>query len=344
MPEVQMLIFITQTSAPTGIRTRDLSRRGFSVVAPEVAVPGKTTAVLVTLHGRAENGTLDPLNVTVRLETQDAENDVKLLTTASQMITGYGIIPLKIPSSPATHCTLHTTVGCLGNDECTAKSHSVIRLLGPVRDVIVRPARHHYKPGETITFWILALDHDLRLVRNELAYVALSDPAGTKVAIWDQLSLDEGVRKLSAIIASSAHSGTWRIEARCGGGSASVDLNVGTGANSPTSAAPAAEQHYVELRFADSMRRRYKPGLPFVGRVEAMSTEKKVRVRVKLYDDKTDIYSQDIDMSTGEGGFIVPTVMADAPFVNLQVFIDTHINNDPLWLNMGKLHFHAYKG
>lgn len=60
---------------------------GFSVVAPEVAVPGKTTAVLVTLHGRAE-GPLDPLNVTVRLETQDDDNDVKLLTTASQMITG----------------------------------------------------------------------------------------------------------------------------------------------------------------------------------------------------------------------------------------------------------------
>ncbi|CAG9787113.1 unnamed protein product [Diatraea saccharalis] len=176
-------------------------------------------------------------------------------------MNSYGIIPLKIPSSPATHCTLHTTVGCLGNDECTAKSHSIIRLLGPVRDVIVRPARHHYKPGET------TLDHDLRLVREELAYVALSDPAGTKVAIWDQLSLDEGVRKLTAILASSAHSGIWKIEARCGGGSARVDLNIGTGVNSPTSAAPAAEQHYVELRFADSMRRRYKPGLPFVGRV-----------------------------------------------------------------------------
>lgn len=36
------------------------------------------------------------------------------------------------------------------------------------------------------------MDHDLRLVRGELAYIALSDPAGTKVAIWEQLSLDEG--------------------------------------------------------------------------------------------------------------------------------------------------------
>ncbi|XP_047517384.1 C3 and PZP-like alpha-2-macroglobulin domain-containing protein 8 [Pieris napi] len=290
---------------------------GFSVVAPEVAVPGKTTAVLVTLHGR-EGAELDPLNVTVKLETQDTHNEVKLLMTASQMITGYGIIPLKIPLSPASHCTLHTTVGCAGIEDCTAKSHSVIKLLGPVRDVIVRPARHHYRPGETITFWILALDHDLRLVRNELAYVALKNPAGTKVAIWEQLSLDEGVRKLTAIIAAGAQAGTWTIEAICGGGSAHVELSVGSGPGASTPATPAAEQHSVELKFADSMRRRYKPGLPFVGRVEAVSTEKRVRVRVKLYDDETDIYSQDIDMSTGEGGFIVPTVMADAPFVNLQ--------------------------
>ncbi|CAG4969869.1 unnamed protein product [Parnassius apollo] len=243
---------------------------GFSVVAPEVAVPGKTTAVLVTLHGRADNETVDPLNVTVRLETQDAENEVKLLTTASQMIIGYGIISLKIPASPATHCTLHTTVGCVGSDECTAKSHSVIRLLGPVRDVIVRPARHHYRPGETITFWILALDHDLRLVRGEIAYVALSDPAGTKVAIWDQLSMEEGVRKLSAALASGARSGVWRIEAKCGGASARVDLTVGAGLGGSSATAPAAEQHYVELRFADSMRRRYKPGLPFVGRARPL--------------------------------------------------------------------------
>ncbi|XP_050680275.1 C3 and PZP-like alpha-2-macroglobulin domain-containing protein 8 [Leptidea sinapis] len=303
-------IYLTTTSASN-------CTTGFSVVTPEVAVPGKTTAVLVTLHGRAGDE-LEPLNVTVKLETRDVNNDVKLLTTASQMITGYGIIPLKIPSSPATHCTLHTTVGCIGNEECTAKSHSIIKLLGPVRDVIVRPARHHYKPGETITFWILALDHDLRLVRGEVAYVTFSDPAGTKVVVWDQLSLEEGVRKLSSIIASGARSGNWRIDAKVGGGSSRVDINVGSGVGVTAPAVPAAEQHYVELKFADSMRRRYKPGLPFVGRVEAVSTEKEVRVRVKLYDNSTDIYSQDIDMSTGEGGFIVPTVLADSPYINLQ--------------------------
>ncbi|KOB63955.1 Uncharacterized protein OBRU01_24668 [Operophtera brumata] len=88
-------------------------------------------------------------------------------------------------------------------------------------------------------------------------------------------SLSPGVRKLSAILANGARSGTWRIEARCGGGSAEVDMVVGNGVGPTSSAAPAAEQHYVELRFADSMRRRYKPGLPFVGRVRSTVIFKK---------------------------------------------------------------------
>ncbi|KAK4883016.1 hypothetical protein RN001_006335 [Aquatica leii] len=44
---------------------------GFSVVAPELAVPGKTTAVLVTLHGPTS---VRPLNVTLRL-IQDSLNE-----------------------------------------------------------------------------------------------------------------------------------------------------------------------------------------------------------------------------------------------------------------------------
>lgn len=45
----------------------------------------------------------------------------------------------------------------------------------------------------SVTFWVLALDHDLRLPKNVLGSVALKDAAGTKVALWDQISLDEGM-------------------------------------------------------------------------------------------------------------------------------------------------------
>lgn len=72
---------------------------------------------------------------------------------------------------------------------------------------------------------------------------------------------------MNAVLAAGARTGIWHIEARCGGSSAKVELTVGTSTGPTPSASPAAEQHYVELRFADSMRRRYKPGLPFVGRV-----------------------------------------------------------------------------
>lgn len=55
--------------------------------------------------------------------------------------------------------------------------------------------------------------------------------------------------------------------------------------------------------------------------VEAMSTEKSVRVRVKVYDNSTSIYSQDIEISAGEGTFVVPAIMADSHVIALQVSI-----------------------
>lgn len=44
----------------------------------------------------------------------------------------------------------------------------------------------------TVSFWVLALDHDLQIAADALATVSIKDPAGTKVALWCQISLDEG--------------------------------------------------------------------------------------------------------------------------------------------------------
>jgi hypothetical protein len=52
--------------------------------------------------------------------------------------------------------------------------------------------------------------------------------------------------------------------------------------------------------------------------VEAVSTEKSVRVRVKVYDNTTAIYSQDIEITSGEGTFTVPAILADSEVITLQ--------------------------
>lgn len=57
----------------------------------------------------------------------------------------------------------------------------------------------------------------------------------------------------------------------------------------------------------------------YILQVEAMSTEKSVRVRVKVYDNTTSIYSQDIEISNGEGTFLVPAILADSDVIHLQV-------------------------
>lgn len=53
------------------------------MVAPELAVPGKTTAVLVTLHGPTR-----PVNITLRLMGDGAEELNQQLVETTQEITG----------------------------------------------------------------------------------------------------------------------------------------------------------------------------------------------------------------------------------------------------------------
>lgn len=53
-----------------------------------------------------------------------------------------------------------------------------------------------------------------------------------------------------------------------------------------------------------------------------MSTEKSVRVRVKVYDNTTSIYSQDIEITAGEGTFTVPAILADSDIITLQVTLN----------------------
>ncbi|KAF5292759.1 hypothetical protein FQR65_LT11167 [Abscondita terminalis] len=289
---------------------------GFSVVAPELAVPGKTTAVLITLHGPT---TVRPLNVTLRLLQDSTEENIFQQTIeTTQEIKGHGILPLEIPAEANGNFVLQTLVNCTTTEACELQSSSQMRLVGPVRDVIIRPAKHAYKPGEIVSFWVLALNHDLQIAENTIATISIKDPAGTKVAVWYQVPLDEGIKAFSIPLSEYARLGRWLVHVEVESTEFTAPIEVSPGAGTGLPDVAAAEEHYVELRFGREMRRRYKPGLPFVGKVEAMSTEKSVRVRVKVYDNSTSIYSQDIEISAGEGTFVVPAIMADSEVIALQ--------------------------
>jgi hypothetical protein len=43
-----------------------------------------------------------------------------------------------------------------------------------------------------VFFWVLALDHDLRVATDIIGSVFVRNPAGTKVALWEEVALDEG--------------------------------------------------------------------------------------------------------------------------------------------------------
>lgn len=64
-------------------------RRGLSVVTPELAAPGRTTAVLVTLHGPDAT---QATNVTLRLVSDRVEEVTQLLAEVSREIRGKNLL------------------------------------------------------------------------------------------------------------------------------------------------------------------------------------------------------------------------------------------------------------
>jgi hypothetical protein len=71
-------------------------------------------------------------------------------------------------------------------------------------------------------------------------------------------------------LSEEAQLGNWQIQVQVEAAVFTSELNVslvdGT-SGVPVPEVAMAEEHYVELRFGHEMRRLYKPGLPFVGKV-----------------------------------------------------------------------------
>jgi hypothetical protein len=79
-----------------------------------------------------------------------------------------------------------------------------------------------------------------------------------------------GVQKFFVALSSTASPGPWTLGVEVDDTVFSYSLNVSSSRGSQDPLTPdlvIAEEHFVELRFASEMRRRYKPGLPFVGKV-----------------------------------------------------------------------------
>lgn len=133
---------------------------------------------------------------------------------------------------------------------------------------------------------MLALDHDLQIAGGSIGTVSVKDPVGTKVALWDQVPLDEGninyiserrmsklkvsfigVKAFSLPLSEYVRSGKWLLHVEVESTEFSAPIEVAQGASNSFTDVAVAEEHYVELRFGREMRRRYKPGLPFSGKV-----------------------------------------------------------------------------
>uniref|UniRef100_A0A8D9A5S6 C3 and PZP-like alpha-2-macroglobulin domain-containing protein 8 n=1 Tax=Cacopsylla melanoneura TaxID=428564 RepID=A0A8D9A5S6_9HEMI len=295
------------------------ARPPMTVLGPEVAIPGQISAVQVTLHDTLEH------NVTLIFSCPKTSNSEPLAQNTVK-IQEHGTITLAIPCQVSGLCLLETLLDCPlplleaeSRANCSGLVSAPVRVVGSVRDVIIRPAAGHYHPGDELSFWVLALDRDLRIASDVLANIYVRDPSGIKVKLWEQILFTTGgAKQYSLSLSPYARFGLWTLEVVIEGEIFSRQVNVSSQTFSTNQKIAIAQRHYVELRFMSEMKKSYKPGLPFVGMIESVSSEKSIRVRVKVLDDITAIYSQDIEMVKGEGMFVVPAIISDSDHIVIQ--------------------------
>lgn len=100
--------------------------------------------------------------------------------------------------------------------------------------------------------------------------VSVKNPKGTRVALWDDVPSGRGNDPFRFALNELAAVGEWTVEVAAEGATFSAAVNVSTarGAGDPPKREQTiAEEHFVELRFGREMRHKYKPGLPFLGKV-----------------------------------------------------------------------------
>lgn len=118
-------------------------------------------------------------------------------------------------------------------------------------------------------FWLLPLDHYLRIADDVTMDVRVDNPKGTRAALWDDVPSSRG-GPFRFALSELAAVGEWTVEVAAEGATfrAAVNVSNGRGADDPPKREQTiAEEHFVELRFGREMRHKYKPGLPFLGKV-----------------------------------------------------------------------------
>lgn len=120
-----------------------------------------------------------------------------------------------------------------------------------------------------VEFWLLPLDHYLRIADDVTMDVYVRNPKGTRVALWDDVPSGR-TAPFRFALSELAVVGEWTVEVAAEGVTFKTAVNVSNarGAGDPPKREQTiTEEHFVELRFGREMRHKYKPGLPFLGKV-----------------------------------------------------------------------------
>ncbi|XP_059163153.1 CD109 antigen-like isoform X2 [Physella acuta] len=192
--------------------------------------PPKNATYWITLPSRIRPGQpikmtcsvligTDPVTVTLSLTNYDGTKTL-LLSTPTAVYPGVVKeisvdVPYNLPKPSEENEWLNqykVIVTGEGN-AVNFKSENYLNLEQKAFSIFIQTDKAMYKPGQTVSFRILAVTPDLKVIRNETKDVIIKDAKGNRIRQWLNLvdSSAGGVDQLSLKLADITPTGDWEI-------------------------------------------------------------------------------------------------------------------------------------
>lgn len=190
----------------------------YTIVAPQHIRPHLDYQVSLTLHDHPEPATF-------RLSIQDGlkyknEKEVTVNSNQTELVT------LKIGDLDLSKGYKFVAEGISG---LIFKNESSLKIESKNVSIFIQTDKAIYKPGETIKFRVLVLDHELKpasLKSDSLLNIYITDPEKNRIKQWLKVDPKRGVFTSEIQLSELPVLGNWKFEAKVGQETKTKEIEV----------------------------------------------------------------------------------------------------------------------
>ncbi|VCX41196.1 unnamed protein product [Gulo gulo] len=148
--------------------------------------------------------------VTVSASLESLRENKSLFTDLVVEKDLFHCVSFTVPRSPSNEEVMFLTIQVKGPTQ-EFKRRTAVVVKNEENLVFVQTDKPIYKPGQTVKFRVVALDENFHPLNELIPLVYIQDPKGNRIAQWQKLLLENGLKQLSFPLSSEPFQGSYEV-------------------------------------------------------------------------------------------------------------------------------------